>query len=82
MIFRNSPMMFAINTNSKIEAVITFLTYKYSNIELNDSLYYTVHCNNSQFYADGYVMYRDILHASIPSHPNISSIKDIDDSLY
>ena len=47
-----------------------------------------IHCiipyidNNSQFYADGYVMYRDILHASIPSHPDKSSIKDIDDSLY
>ena len=47
-----------------------------------------IHCiipysdNNSQFYADGYVMYRDILHASIPSYPIKSSIKDIDDSLY
>jgi len=47
-----------------------------------------IHCiipcidNNSQFYADGYVMYRDILHASIPSHLDKSSIKDIDDSLY
>ena len=38
--------------------------------------------NNSQFYADGYVMYGDILHASIPSHLDKSSIKDIDDSLY
>ena len=32
--------------------------------------------------ADVYVMYHDILHAPILSHPNKSSIKDIDDSLY
>ena len=38
--------------------------------------------NNSQLYADGYVMFRDILHASIPSHHDKSSIKDIEDSLY
>ena len=66
MIFRNSPMIFTIHTNSKIETFITFLTYKSSNIPYID--------NNLQFYADGYVMYRDILHASIPSHIDKSSI--------
>ena len=47
-----------------------------------------IHCiipysdNNSQFYADRCAMYRDMLHASTPSHTDKSSIKDIDDSLY
>ena len=40
MIFRNSPMIFTINTNSKSEALITFLTYKTSNIDIDDSLYW------------------------------------------
>ena len=38
-----TPMIFTINTNSKSEAFVTFLTYKSSNIELDDSLYYTIH---------------------------------------
>ena len=40
MIFRNSPMIFTINTNSKIEAFITFLTYKSSTKDIDDSLYW------------------------------------------
>ena len=40
MIFWKSPMIFTIHTNSKSEAFITFLTYKSSNIDIDDSLYW------------------------------------------
>ena len=83
MIFRNSPMIFTINTNSKIEAIITFLTYKSSNIELNDSLYYTMQLitirNSMPMDMSCTVTY--YTHLSLLTLTNLL-FKDIDDSLY